>query len=94
MSYNPFESLEKRLAIIEERQNQILSFVSKSNPDLAEVNEALVKTSLVLERFGISDNTLRTYRRRGIIPFVMLGKQYFYRISDVESALAKKGRSL
>lgn len=37
--------------------------------------------------FGLSDNTIITYRDKNIIPFTKLGEIYYYSISEIDAIL-------
>lgn len=41
------------------------------------------------ELFGMSDNTILTYRDKNIIPFSIIGELYFYPIADIDALLTK-----
>ena len=39
--------------------------------------------------FGMSDNTICTYRDKNIIPFSKIGEIYYYPIADIDALLSK-----
>jgi hypothetical protein len=39
--------------------------------------------------FGMSDNTICTYRDKNILPFSKLGEIYYYPIADIDALLSK-----
>jgi hypothetical protein len=41
------------------------------------------------ELFGMSDNTICTYRDKNIIPFSIIGELYLYPIDEIDAILAK-----
>jgi hypothetical protein len=41
------------------------------------------------ELFGLSDNTICTYRDKNILPFSRMGEIYYYPIADIDNLLSK-----
>lgn len=41
----------------------------------------------VAQMFGVSERTIRTWRRNGYIPFIKLGKTVRFTKSDIDNAL-------
>lgn len=41
--------------------------------------------------FGLSDNTIISYRDKNILPFSKIGEIYYYPISEIDSILQKNG---
>jgi hypothetical protein len=41
------------------------------------------------ELFGLSDNTICTYRDKNILPYSRMGEIYYYPIADIDNLLSK-----
>lgn len=76
----PSETLEPILKLLEEIKSK---FDKPSNPKRYYRNNDL-KTL-----FGLSDNTIISYRDRNILPFSKLGEIYYYPIAEIDKLLSK-----
>ena len=47
------------------------------------------RNSDLKELFGLSDNTICTYRDKNILPFSRMGEIYYYPIADIDNLLSK-----
>jgi len=70
------QRLRERLAVAAVREEDVL----------VEVN-ALLSSQGIERVFGIPNDTLENWRRRGWLPFVLVGKSIRYRSQDVEDCI-------
>ncbi len=61
----------------------------KSKFDKIRQPKKFYRNSDLKELFGLSDNTICTYRDKNIIPFSRIGEIYYYPISDIDNLLSK-----
>jgi hypothetical protein len=74
------EEMEPVIKLLEEIK---LKFDTLKQPKKYYRNKDLKKL------FGMSDNTICTYRDKNIIPFSKIGEIYYYPISEIDTILAK-----
>ncbi len=61
----------------------------KSKFDKIKQPKKFYRNSDLKEQFGLSDNTICTYRDKNILPFSRIGEIYYYPISDIDNLLSK-----
>jgi hypothetical protein len=61
----------------------------KSKFDKIKQPKKFYRNSDLKELFGLSDNTICTYRDKNILPFSRIGEIYYYPISDIDNLLSK-----
>lgn len=59
---------------------------------MANEPEKWVSLEEIAVHTGLSKDTIRNYIKRGAIPFYRIGKQYKFKISDIDSWV-KSGKS-
>ncbi|MFE2860939.1 hypothetical protein [Sphingobacterium multivorum] len=62
--------------------------MSKGTSRIA-IENGLVPTKALVERLGVTKEAIFYYREKNIIPFVQVGKRYFYDLPKVLKALGK-----
>lgn len=80
------------------QRNKALVTAGTSN-DSKPAPESLNSTGFlneaeILRLVPVSRRTLGTWKARGIIPFVRIGRRIIYRWADVETALLRRQRSM
>jgi len=55
--------------------------------------KGLVPTSRLVEELGVTKEAIFYYREKNIIPFVQVGKRFFYDLKEVKNALMPKKRT-
>jgi len=61
----------------------------KSNFDKIKQPKKYYRNSDLKELFGLSDNTICSYRDKNILPFSRMGEIYYYPINEIEQLLNK-----
>ncbi len=61
----------------------------KSKFDKIRQPKKYYRNSDLKELFGLSDNTICTYRDKNILPFSRMGEIYYYPIADIDNLLSK-----
>ncbi|WP_269685001.1 helix-turn-helix domain-containing protein [Flavobacterium lacustre] len=61
----------------------------KSKFDTIRQPKKYYRNSDLKELFGLSDNTILTYRDKNILPFSKMGEIYYYPIAEIENLLSK-----
>lgn len=61
----------------------------KSNFDKIKQPKKYYRNSDLKELFGLSDNTICSYRDKNILPFSRMGEIYYYPINKIEELLTK-----
>ncbi len=61
----------------------------KSKFDQIRQPKKYYRNSDLKKLFGLSDNTICTYRDKNILPFSRMGEIYYYPIADIENMLSK-----
>jgi hypothetical protein len=61
----------------------------KSKFDQIRQPKKYYRNSDLKKLFGLSDNTICTYRDKNILPFSRMGEIYYYPIADIENLLSK-----
>ena len=61
----------------------------KSKFDKNRQPKEFYRNSDLKKLFGLSDNTICTYRDKNILPFTRMGEIYYYPISDIYNILSK-----
>ncbi len=77
------ESSEEMKSIIKLLEEIKLKFDGISSPKKYYRNGDLKKL------FGLSDNTICSYRDKNILPFSKIGEIYYYPIADIDKILMK-----
>lgn len=53
------------------------------------LEQGLVPTSALVHELGVTKEAIFYYRERNIIPFVQIGKRYYYDLKKVKEALGQ-----
>lgn len=61
----------------------------KSKFDTLKQPKKYYRNNDLKKLFGMSDNTICTYRDKNIIPFSKIGEIYYYPIAEIDAILAK-----
>ncbi len=61
----------------------------KSKFDTIRQPKKYYRNSDLKELFGLSDNTILTYRDKNILPFSRMGEIYYYPIAEIDNLLSK-----
>ena len=61
----------------------------KSKFDQIRQPKKYYRNSDLKKLFGLSDNTICTYRDKNILPFSRMGEIYYYPIADIDNLLSK-----
>lgn len=61
----------------------------KSKFDQIRQPKKYYRNSDLKKLFGLSDNTICSYRDKNILPFSRMGEIYYYPIADIENLLSK-----
>lgn len=76
----PNETLEPVLKLLEE---------IKSKFDKVSNAKKYYRNSDLKKLFGLSDNTIISYRDKNILPFSKLGEIYYYPIAEIDNIISK-----
>lgn len=60
---------------------------------MREKNDEYFNTREALGFLRVSDNTLRKWRKEGVIPFYRIGGKYLYKESELREAIDKNKRT-
>jgi hypothetical protein len=70
--------------------NKLKDALNRAQLSEAEkLKRRLIGSKKVCELLKISDRTLKTWRKEGIIPFIKIGKNVYYNPGDLEEKLEK-----
>ncbi len=85
---NPFETIDARLSNIE---CLILDMkqTSKEQPLNNNEEENLIKIEDVCRIFNVSQVTIHSYKKRGLIPFYRISNKIYFKRSEVIASLNK-----
>ena len=61
----------------------------KSKFDSIKLPKKYYRNKNLKEFFGLSDNTIISYRDQNILPFTKLGEIYYYPVSEIDNLLSK-----
>jgi hypothetical protein len=61
----------------------------KSKFDSIKLPKKYYRNKNLKEFFGLSDNTIISYRDQNILPFTKLGEIYYYPITEIDNLLSK-----
>lgn len=61
----------------------------KSKIDSVKLPKKYYRNKNLKELFGLSDNTIISYRDQNILPFSKIGEIYYYPINEIEKLLTK-----
>jgi hypothetical protein len=61
----------------------------KSKFDTIRQPKKYYRNSDLKELFGLSDNTILSYRDKNILPFSRMGEIYYYPIAEIDKLLSK-----
>lgn len=61
----------------------------KSKFDSIKLPKKYYRNKNLKEFFGLSDNTIISYRDQNILPFTKLGEIYYYPITEIDNLLTK-----
>jgi hypothetical protein len=61
----------------------------KSKFDTIRQPKKYYRNSDLKKLFGLSDNTILTYRDKNILPFSRMGEIYYYPIAEIDNLLSK-----
>ena len=61
----------------------------KSKFDTIRQPKKYYRNSDLKELFGLSDNTILSYRDKNILPFSRMGEIYYYPIAEIDNLLSK-----
>ncbi|MFH6970895.1 helix-turn-helix domain-containing protein [Flavobacterium petrolei] len=61
----------------------------KSKFDSIQLPKKYYRNKNLKEFFGLSDNTIISYRDQNILPFTKLGEIYYYPITEIDNLLSK-----
>ena len=61
----------------------------KSKFDAVRQPKSYYRNSDLKELLGLSDNTIRAYRDKNILPFSKIGEIYYYPITEIDKLLYK-----
>lgn len=61
----------------------------KSKFDTFRQPKKYYRNSDLKELFGLSDNTILSYRDKNILPFSRMGEIYYYPIAEIDNLLSK-----
>jgi hypothetical protein len=59
----------------------------KSKFDKVKKPKAYYRNSDLKELFGLSDNTILSYRQKNILPYTRIGDIYYYPIEEIDKIL-------
>lgn len=89
---NPFLSLDQRLDRMEKLMEQLVASGAYSIPAAAPTNtgESLVTAEHVALHLGKSRQTIMRLAKSGAIPFYKPGKNYMFKLSEVDRAFSSQ----
>ena len=85
LAYNPFLHIDSRLQKIEELLNLLNPVHALATLPQPKEADTILSISELAEQKGGSIQTIHNWKKEGLIPFYRIGRNVFFKLSEVDS---------